>query len=76
MFNLSSTQNLPNDPLALILARLETLESEIGGLRSDMEKGFRHLERRLDVVSVDINQVRADLHDHSSRIEKLEGERA
>lgn len=52
--------------------RLEAVEAELKGIRSEMDKGFRNVEHRLDVVSVDINRVRADIHDHESRINTVE----
>lgn len=64
-------------------ARLETridgLESQISEMRveislvrSDMQNGFREVERRLDVFSIDINKIRADLRYIDGRIVALE----
>jgi hypothetical protein len=50
----------------------EGVGSQLTELKTEVEKGFRTVARRLDVISGDINQVRADLHDHESRLEGLE----
>lgn len=51
----------------------EGVQAQLTELKTEVDKGFRNVARRLDVISVDINQVRADLHDHESRLEGLEG---
>jgi hypothetical protein len=51
----------------------EGVQAQLTELKSEVDKGFRTVARRLDVISGDINQVRADLHDHESRLEGLEG---
>jgi hypothetical protein len=50
----------------------EGVQAQLTELKTEVEKGFRTVARRLDIISGDINQVRADLHDHESRLEGLE----
>jgi peptidoglycan hydrolase CwlO-like protein len=41
-------------------------------LRHDVQTGFRKIERRLGVLSDDMNQVRADQRELESRVDDLE----
>lgn len=55
-----------------VQAQLVELREGQEKLREEVQTGFRRVAQRLDVVSVDINNVRADIHDHETRITKLE----
>ncbi|MCI0485022.1 MAG: hypothetical protein L0229_00200 [Blastocatellia bacterium] len=46
--------------------------AEIAETRAEMGKGFRNVERRLEIVSSDINQMRASLRDLEDRLDKLD----
>jgi hypothetical protein len=48
------------------------IRAEIMNLRAENDKNFRNLERRIAVVSDDINKVRADVLDLDERIDTLE----
>lgn len=50
----------------------EGVQAQIAELREEVQTGFRRVAQRLDVVSVDINNVRADIHDHETRLTRLE----
>ena len=50
----------------------EAVQSQITGMRDEMNEGFHNIERRLDVVSADINKIRADLRFLENRMDKLE----
>lgn len=52
--------------------RFDRFEAELKQLRSDMNDGFRRLERKIDLLNRDILDLRAD-HEHVlQRVEKLE----
>ncbi|HLG16528.1 MAG TPA: hypothetical protein VJH03_18780 [Blastocatellia bacterium] len=51
------------------------VQKQISDLKAEVDQGFRKIGRRLDVISIELNQLRADLHDHENRIEALEGTR-
>ena len=69
-------------------ARLEKLEaksydtkpiweralSEISETRSEMQAGFRNVERQIGVLSKDIVQLRADVSDVVNRLDTLESQ--
>jgi uncharacterized coiled-coil DUF342 family protein len=62
---------------------LNNLQQEVNGLQQglnqlqqEMNKNFRGVDRRLDVFSVDINKLRADMHDLESSIGQLEAKPA
>lgn len=65
--------------LETILQRIESLRVEVRtGFEQvnhrieGLEKSVRSLERRLDVVSIELNKVHADLRDHDTRIDRIE----
>jgi hypothetical protein len=71
-----------------ILARLDTIDARLQRIETnpvwtealtflnemnrEMQAGFRNLDRRIGVLSNDVNQLRADQSDVFSRLEKLE----
>lgn len=101
-----TTQNLPNNDLKLILARLDSMDArlekleahsydtkpiwetalkEIAETRVEMHRGFqevrgeiqtglRKVERKIDVLNVNILEVRAELREFDERVSKLESE--
>ena len=48
-----------------VLARLDTLESEV-------RTGFRRIERQVGTLAKDVLEVRADQHDLENRMDRLE----
>ena len=56
-----------------VQTQVAELKETVTDLKETTEKGFRRINHRLEVISGDINLVRADLHDHEGRLEKLEG---
>jgi chromosome segregation ATPase len=54
----------------------ERLSTRMDNLQQEMNKNFRGVERRLDVFSVDINKLRADMRDLESSIGQLEAKPA
>jgi chromosome segregation ATPase len=60
--------------------RLTSIEEEMrkghAEIREEMNQGFRKIDRRLDVMSGDINKLRADMNYLETKIEKLEREPA
>ena len=52
--------------------RIDKLEQGLNNLQQDTNKNFRSLERRLEVISVEIIKLRADMRDLESRIDPLE----
>ena len=62
---------------------LNNLQQEVNGLQQglnqlqqEMNKNFRGVDRRLDVFSVDINKLRADMRDLESSIGQFEAKPA
>lgn len=49
-----------------------SVQAQITEMREEMQTSFRRVERRLDVVSGDINNLLTDLHDPETPITKLE----
>ena len=52
--------------------RIGTLENSVTGLREEVRQGFRDLERRIEVMSIDMVKLRGDLRYVHDRIDKLE----
>jgi predicted RNase H-like nuclease (RuvC/YqgF family) len=52
--------------------RIGSLETAVVEMRDEMRLGFHELERRVDVVSIDMNKLRGELRYMDQRIEKLE----
>jgi polyhydroxyalkanoate synthesis regulator phasin len=52
------------------------VEKGFAEIREEMNQGFRKIDRRLDVMSGDINKLRADMNYLETKIEKLEREPA
>jgi len=79
-----SSENLDTKPtIETVLERInevgEKLETRLGGLetavaemRDEMRQGFYEMERRIDVISIDMNKLRSDLRFMDQRIDKLE----
>ncbi|HKP88286.1 MAG TPA: hypothetical protein VJZ26_19430 [Blastocatellia bacterium] len=55
-----------------LAGQLMELRKEQNEFRAEMNVGFRRIERRLGVLSDDMNQVRADQRELESRMDKLE----
>jgi chromosome segregation ATPase len=54
----------------------EHISTRVDKLEQEMNKNFRGVDRRLDVFSVDINKLRADMRDLESSIGQLEAKPA
>ena len=52
--------------------RMAGLETAVTELRDEMRQGFYEMERRIDVISIDMNKLRSDLRFMDARIDKLE----
>ena len=46
--------------------------AEIAETRNELQTGLRRVERKIDVLNQNILEVRADLRDLDTRVEKLE----
>lgn len=57
-----------------VLARVESLETEVGQLRTDMNAGFRHIDHQLNVLNRNIFAVQTDQQALDARVTKLESE--
>ena len=57
---------------SLTLRILQEIREEIRGMRSDMEDGFTDLTQRVDGNTLLLNLVTGVVHDHETRIDKLE----
>ncbi len=55
-----------------ILKELGAQRAAIAALETAVDKGFRSLDRRLEVISSDIIKLRADFRYIEDRVEKLE----
>ncbi len=55
-----------------VQARLTTIESEIGSLRTEVQAGFKKLDRRLDVLNGEIIDLKDEHRELESRVDKLE----
>jgi hypothetical protein len=53
-------------------ARFNALETEVKNLRTEVENGFYLIKRRIDVISIDINNMRADIRRLEEIVDKLE----
>lgn len=57
-------------------ARIDKVEQELNQLQQEMNKNFREIEWRLDVMSVDINKLRARMMDLETSVRQLEAKPA
>lgn len=60
---------------AKVTAGFEQIDQRMAAIEnrlSEVEKSVRVLDRCLDVISIDLNKVHADLHDHEGRIDQIE----
>jgi predicted nucleic acid-binding Zn-ribbon protein len=53
-------------------ARLDSINSELVSFRADTERGFRALDRQMDMLSGSITRLQADQRDLEDRIDGLE----
>jgi hypothetical protein len=62
-----------------VLERINALDqkltTELQSLRSEMEKGFRRLDRSFDHLAGELVRLRSDQHELEDRMVKLEGDR-
>ena len=68
-----------NELDAKFTRELEAIRGEVVAIRSEMaaqnailDKHFRSIEKRLDVISSDLIKLRADIRDMDERVERLE----
>ncbi len=59
-----------------VLARLDSLDSRVENLETEVRTGFRRLERQMGLLSGDVIAVRPDQRDLERRMDKLESETA
>lgn len=51
---------------------VDAIKSEMSALRVDMQKGFRHVERKVDILGKELLEMRADVRELEERVEQIE----
>ena len=55
-------------------ARIDRIEKQVTALRSDMEAGFRHVGRKIEVLNDNFLTMQANHRDLNARVESLESQ--
>lgn len=73
---MSNDEATTNPTLETLLERINSVEqvvlTAVNQLRSDVEQGFRRVERKIELLNNDFLGIRGDQEDLRQRIESLE----
>lgn len=57
-----------------VLKRLDAVEVRMAGLESEVRMGVRQIDRRVEILAVDVLELRGSHHELEGRVDKLEPE--
>lgn len=70
--NLMARFDALESEVAVLRIDVDAIKSEMSALRVDMQKGFRHVEKKLDVLNKGLFETRADVRELEERVEEIE----